>query len=118
MKKKKFNSQTQKSAYLFIAPSLIILSIFVFVPLIASFIISLLNINIFMNDISFAGLKNFSRLLSDSRVWNATINTFYYALLEVPLQIGLALLLLMFMDRNSKYKGYFVLYTIFLLYVQ
>ena len=61
-----------------------------------------MNINIYMNDISFAGLKNYLKMFTDARVGNATLNTFYFALLEVPLQIGLALLLVMFMTKNTK----------------
>jgi multiple sugar transport system permease protein len=98
-----FHPRTQKCAYLFIMPSLIILTVFVFIPLAASFVISLLNINIFMNDISFGGFVNFIKLLSDGRVLNATINSFYFTLLEVPVQIGLALILAMYVARNSRY---------------
>ncbi|MCC8051605.1 MAG: sugar ABC transporter permease [Clostridiales bacterium] len=102
-KLKKANSQNQKTAYLFLAPSLTILTIFVFVPLIGAIGISLMNIDIYMNDISFAGLKNYLRMFQDSRVSNATFNTFYFAVLEVPLQILLALLLVMFMTKNTRF---------------
>ena len=95
--------KSQKQAYLFLAPSLIILTIFVFVPLVGAIAISIMNINIYMNDISFAGLKNYLRMFSDVRVGNATLNTFYFALLEVPLQILLALLLVMFMTKNTRW---------------
>ncbi len=95
-KKKKYQPSYQTSAYLFILPSMTILTIFVFAPLIASLVISLINMNIFMNDISFAGIRNFTRLFQDSRVLNATFNSFYFTLFEVPLQVGLALLLSMY----------------------
>ena len=94
--------KSQKQAYLFLAPSLIILTVFVFVPLVGAIAISIMNINIYMNDISFAGLKNYLRMFSDVRVGNATLNTFYFALLEVPLQILLALLLVMFMTKKYE----------------
>lgn len=106
MKKRKKQGpglQNQKQAYLFIAPALLILTVFVFIPLCGAFVISLLNIDIYMNNISFAGLKNYLRMLHDERVSNATFNTFYFALLEVPLQILLALLLIMFMTKNTKF---------------
>ena len=38
--------KSQKQAYLFLAPSLIILTIFVFVPLVGAIAISIMNINI------------------------------------------------------------------------
>lgn len=102
-KKKKYQPHQQKQAYLFILPSMIILSVFVFIPLGASLVISLLNMNIFMKDISFAGIRNFVRLFSDHRVANATFNSFYFTLLEVPLQVGLALLLTMYVAKSNKY---------------
>jgi multiple sugar transport system permease protein len=79
------------------------LSVFVFVPLLGAVIISLMNIDIYMNDISFAGIGNYLRMLTDQRVGNATFNTLYFALLEVPLQILIALLLVMFMTKNTRF---------------
>ena len=102
-KKRKYVAQNQKSAYLFILPSMIILSVFVFIPLIASFVISLTDMNIFMKDVSFVGIANFTRLFSDNRVSNATFNSFYFTLLEVPLQVGLALLLTVCLAKNNRY---------------
>lgn len=102
-RKKTSGLQNQKLAYLFIAPSLTILTIFVFIPLIGAFAISLMNIDIYMNDVSFAGLKNYIRMFQDARVGNATLNTFYFALLEVPLQVLVALILVMFMTKNTRF---------------
>ena len=103
-KRKRYQAQNQKSAYLFIMPSMIILSVFVFIPLIASFVISITDMNIFMKDVQFVGLKNFFRLFEDDRVRNATFNSLYFTLLEVPLQVGLALLLTVCLSKNSRYS--------------
>lgn len=94
--------KNQVTAYLFLAPALIILTVFVFVPLFGALGISLMNIDIYMNDISFAGVKNYLKMFQDPRVGNATLNTFYFALLEVPLQVLLALVLVMFMTKNTR----------------
>ena len=64
-----------------------ILTIFVFIPLFGAAAISLMNIDIYMNDISFAGLSNYFQMFTDERVGNSTFNTFFFALLEVPLQV-------------------------------
>lgn len=103
----------QKSAYLFIAPAMVILTVFVFIPLIGAFGISLMNINIYMNDISFGGLSNYLKIFQDMRVGNATMNSLYFAILEVPLQIIIALFLLMFMLKNNKWQK--LLRTVFYL---
>lgn len=115
-KRSRKSLQNQKLAYLFIAPSLLILTVFVFVPLIGAVGISLMNIDIYMNDISFAGIENYIRMFLDERVHNATFNTFYFALLEVPLQILLALLLVMFMTKNTRFHK-FLRTTFYLPYV-
>jgi len=95
-------ARQQRSAYLFILPALIILTVFVFIPLVSAFVISLLDANLYMTNISFVGLKNYLNMLSDSRVWNATKNTFVFAIFEVPLQILLALFLTMLMQQNRR----------------
>lgn len=102
VKSRKKSLQNQKTAYLFILPAMIVLTIFVFVPLIAAFVISFLNMDIYMKDISFAGIANYITMIHDERVWNATGNTFWFAILEIPLQIFLALLLTMLMIKNTR----------------
>lgn len=92
----------QKKAYAFIMPAMIVLTIFVFVPLIAAFGISFLNMDIYMKNVSFAGIGNYVKMFHDPRVWNATKNTLVFALLEIPLQIVLALFLTMLMIRNTR----------------
>ncbi len=95
--------RNQKIAYLFIAPSSLILIIFVFVPLFEAFFISLTNMDIYMNGYRFISIENYVRMLGDSRVWNATRNTVVYTLVEVPLQIIISLLILLLMLGNNKF---------------
>ena len=89
---------------LFLGPSVAILAIFVFVPLVASLVLSVMNIDIFMKDVSFAGLANFRRLLADERVWRDTANTFYFAVLAVPLQVVVALAVSALVSRDTKWN--------------
>lgn len=112
-KKPRQSSGNQKNAYWFILPSLTILVVFVFIPLLGAIAVSLMNIDIYMQDITFAGFDNYRKIFADERVGNATINTFYFALLEVPLQILLAIILLMFMLKNTRFHK--LLRTVFYL---
>jgi multiple sugar transport system permease protein len=93
--------KSQKIAYIFILPSMLILAIFVFIPLISSLCMSLFNMDIFMRDISFAGFDNFKRLFSDDRAANAAWNTLYFTILEVPLQIVIALIIASALAKNT-----------------
>lgn len=81
-----------KVAYVFLAPSLIILFLFAFIPLVCSVVISMMNLDIFFSDISPAGLANFAEAFADGRFWNALKNTVLFAVAEVPLQIVIGLL--------------------------
>lgn len=105
--------KNQKVAYLFLAPALIVLTVFVFVPLIGAFVISLTDIDVYMQDFSFINVGNYVRVMKDERVWNATFNTLFFTGFEVPLQIFLALVLLMFMTKNNRFHK--LLRTVFYL---
>lgn len=98
--------RNQKIAYLFIAPSSLILILFVFVPLFEAFFISLTNMDIYMNGYQFIGVDNYLRILGNSRVWNATKNTLVYTIAEVPLQIILSLLILLLMLKNNRFHKF------------
>lgn len=88
----------------FILPALILLTVFLFVPFILSFYYSLTDYNILRpNDISFVGLENFKRLLSDSVFKKSIVNTFYFTIIVVPLQLSMALGMALLV--NKKIKG-------------
>lgn len=89
---KKFCYRQDKAAYVFLTPSLILLFLFAFVPLVCSIIISVMNLDIFFSDVQFAGLKNYLEAFLDERFWNALKNTVVFAVIEVPVQIILGLL--------------------------
>ncbi len=79
--------------YLFVFPAILFLFVFTIIPLLVSFVISLTNLNIFLEWPKMIGLDNFKKTLGDARVWNAFRNTFYYVALSVPTQLIIALVL-------------------------
>jgi len=101
---KKFLNKPSRAAYLFLAPSLIILFVFAIVPLIASLVISVMHMNIFFTDTSFAGLKNFMHAFQDERFWNALKNTIVFVVIEVPLQIVIGLLIANALTKTNLFN--------------
>lgn len=93
-----------KAAYLFLAPSLTILFLFSFIPLVCSIVISLMNLDIFFSEPSFAGISNFTQALGDERFWNALKNTVVFAVTEVPLQIVIGLLVACAVSSTSLFS--------------
>lgn len=89
--------------YAFILPNLIGYSIFVFLPICFSFVLSLMKWDASQAPMEFVGLQNFTKILGDEIFRKSFGNTFEYALLTVLPTLVLSLLLAVLM--NSKIKG-------------
>lgn len=91
-----FRLQHRAAPYLFIAPFLVLFTVFGFWPIIKSLILSLYATN-GPRDNVFVGIGNFRFLVSDPDFHTAVANTLRYAVwsvaLQLPLALGLALLL-------------------------
>jgi multiple sugar transport system permease protein len=61
----------------------------------------------------FIGTANYAKLFSDPEVWQATLNTFKYMVVEVPFSVIIALVLAVLLNRNMVGKS--VYRTIFFL---
>lgn len=92
-------SRTTVAAYCFLAPSLVILAVFVFWPILLSFDLSLHKWK-FSNDAQpWIGFANYEQLWRDARFWNALRNTIYYTVFVVPLGVVLPLALALALNR-------------------
>jgi multiple sugar transport system permease protein len=98
-----------RAAYLFMLPSMIILAVFVFWPIIQSFLLSFYHWSFGSSVQQWVGLDNYQRLIPDARVWNAFRNTLYYTVITVPVSLALALAL------NRKLPGRGLLRSAFFL---
>ncbi len=103
-KSKKLSNYWQ--VWVFILPSVILISTFVFYPMIQSFFTS------FMsgagNDLSFVGISNYKRMLVDTTFRKALFNTIIYLIIQVPIMILLALALASVLNNKKlKFKGFF-----------
>ncbi|RJQ25192.1 sugar ABC transporter permease [Candidatus Parcubacteria bacterium] len=78
-----------KEGYLFIAPSFIIFMIFTLFPIVKSLIISLFEYD--LSSYKWIGINNYLVLIEDKVFLKALINSFLFALFNVPLTIILSL---------------------------
>ncbi|SEC94581.1 multiple sugar transport system permease protein [Nocardioides exalbidus] len=85
-----------RAAYAFVAPTALLLGLFVFLPLAWAVVISLQRTDGFGQG-AWIGLDNYARLLGDGRFWRATANTLVFTVVVTPLSIafGLAAALLL-----------------------
>ena len=79
--------------YLYLSPTVIVLGIFTFLPIITSFTLSLNRIAPFGNQMRFVGIENYTRLLSSADYWNAVRVSLLFTLGTVPIGITIAVIL-------------------------
>lgn len=93
--------------YLFIAPTVIGLCLFIVGPMIYSFILSFYKWNVFRPP-EYIGLDNFTRLAGDERVFVSFKNTFLLVIMTVTMLEALAIALaLMVKNLTGGFLGYF-----------
>jgi multiple sugar transport system permease protein len=102
------NKQETFSGYSFLAPTLIILGVFVIAPIVYAIFLSFHKVQILGGlEYRFVEYKNFSRLFTDERVWIALKNTAEYVAIVVPTQTLLALCLAVILNSRLKGKNWF-----------
>ena len=89
------------AGYVFVAPSIIFLIVFVILPIIAALYYSFTDYDL-MQSPRFAGMKNYRNLLSDNRYPHAVTNTLYFAFGTVPTGIVTSLLLAVLINRQIR----------------
>lgn len=105
-KSTKLNYKLNRTAWLFVIPSIFLIVTFVFYPMVQAFITSLQGG--MGNNLSFVGLDNYKRLLTDSTFRKALFNTVLYLIIQVPIMIILALAISAVLnDKRLKARGFF-----------
>ena len=99
------------TGYAFIMPNLIGYTVFVFIPVIFSFVMSVMSWDGSTRPMEFVGLQNFVDIFGDRVFRGSLVHTLSYALMTVLPTLVLALLLAVLL--NSKIKGVAIFRTAF-----
>ncbi|MBM2617683.1 sugar ABC transporter permease [Actinoplanes sp. LDG1-06] len=115
--RKGIRGNEQPAGWLFVAPAVLILGLFMLLPILMALWVSLTRWNgqgsPFTGDVPFAGLDNYTRLFTDEGLarqdfMTSIRNNAYYVFFVVPIQTVLALgLALIVNNRLLKGKGFF-----------
>lgn len=89
------------TGYLFVAPMVIGLLTFSVVPFIQNILYSFRKMGTF-GDGEFIGLKNYVDLMSDETFWLALKNTFFYAIVGVPLVVVSSIFFANLLNKNIR----------------
>ena len=93
-------------AYAFIAPSVLIMSVFMVWPLISSARLSFYNSSEF-GPATFVGLGNYRQMFGDPIFRGDLIRTIVYALVVTPTTVGLALMFAVMLNRRLRGRAFF-----------
>jgi len=96
----------------FVAPALIVLTMFFFLPVLSALAMSLTDFDLYalanFDNLRFVGFANYGRLLTEPLFWKALGNTVYFVVLGVPLSIAVSLGAAMLVNSKlARFRGFF-----------
>ncbi len=98
----------EKMAYLMLSPQIIGFFVFSLYPILWAAKKAFYYYNTIPGDTRFVALENFKRVIfHDSTYWNTWLTTLKFAVLKMPVEIILALVLAIFLSKNIKLKGFY-----------
>jgi multiple sugar transport system permease protein/sn-glycerol 3-phosphate transport system permease protein len=92
------------AAYGMLAPSMFGVIVFLLIPVVFIFVLSFLKWNM-LNAPSFVGFGNYIDAFRYEGAWHALVVTFWYFLLNIPVQTVLALGMAMLMNRRGRFTA-------------
>ncbi|MFD2216743.1 MULTISPECIES: carbohydrate ABC transporter permease [Metabacillus] len=99
-------SSNRYTPYLFLAPALILFLVFTAYPILSSLLLSFQTLE--NGTYVFSGLSNYARLMKDTVFFEALKNTFIFLIIQVPIMLGLALILANALNSKLlKFRGFF-----------
>ena len=94
--------EVRNAAFIFLLPIAILMTIYVFYPIVDTFITSLYKWNGISADKTFIGLKNWQKLMTDTNFWSAFKNNIIVMILSICIQIPIGLALATYIDFVGK----------------
>ena len=108
MKQKAIGNEIKMNrwGYAFVAPFIVVFCIFSFWPTVNTFLLSFSDVRGFKNTMDFIGFDNYAKLVKDPFFWGALKNTFIIWTFNFIPQLGLALILALWLsDVRLKLRG-------------
>ena len=100
------------TAWAFLAPALLLITVFFFLPVFAALLLSFTDFDIYalgdLDRLRFVGFSNYLQLLQSPLFWTALGNTFYFVVVGGPLSVAVSLgAALLVNSRLTRFPGFF-----------
>jgi multiple sugar transport system permease protein len=101
-----------RAALLFLAPSLLLIAIFFLAPVLAGFVLSLTDFDLYsigdIHNLRFIAFRNYRELAGNAIFWKALVNTLYFSLVGGPLTVAVSLAAALLVNaRLTRWKALF-----------
>ena len=102
----------EHTAWTFVAPALLVIGAFFALPVLAAFVLSLTDFDLYaladLKNLRFIGLRNYTDVLQAPLFWKSLTNTIYFVVVGVPLSIAASLgTALLLNSPRARAKGLF-----------
>ena len=94
------------TAYAFLAPNIVLLTVFVLLPLGWAAVVSLQQTNGFGSG-RFVGVANYTRLFADPLFWRSTVNTVLFTVIVTPASMAIGLAVAVLLNSVLPARGLF-----------
>ncbi|MEK8130711.1 sugar ABC transporter permease [Paenibacillus filicis] len=98
---RKIGRHQARTAYLFITPTVLLFVVFTVIPVVMALYLSFTNYDVLSRN-DWVGLDNYRRLAEDDLLWKTFRNVFLYAVVFVPLNILISVLLAILLSRTWR----------------
>ena len=100
------------SAWVFLAPALLLIAVFFFLPIFAALLLSFTDFDIYalgdLDRLRFIGCNNYLQLLQSPLFWTALGNTFYFVIVGGPLSVAVSLGAALLVNAPlTRFPGFF-----------
>ena len=97
-----FKYYSKHAPYLFLLPALLLLTVFFFIPLVQTFILSFQDYNNSIYNPAFIGVQNYVKLFQNPIFYKVLANTFIYLILAVPVLALFPLFLAILLNQQIR----------------
>ncbi|MDO5423453.1 MAG: sugar ABC transporter permease [Eubacteriales bacterium] len=106
MKGKTLKKKNSRIGWSMVLVASVLILVFSYVPMVQAFLLSLKTGK--GNNLTFAGLANYARMLKDNVFWTTIGNTLLYAVIQIPIMLFLAMLIAVLLNTpNLKLRGFY-----------
>lgn len=101
------SAKMELQSYIMLSPQLIGFALFTLFPTVWAIRLSWYFYNGISTQTRFIGMENFVNLIADKEYWAALGNTFIFALMKIPIELPIALLLAVLLNGKLRAAGFY-----------